>query len=221
MQKQGIQNLLRKSPIILLIGLFALTSHAKETTPILGENLFSIQGKTKSLKVDSSRQDLKTIHWPLVYPEQYKAAINLGLQRNSFTNGTTNFGVSFGASLEFLWEQTLFYGLGYQFNTVPKTDSLEGGSIHRISANTGIIIQLDDLEKHHLLIHIRPGMSFLKAKEGNASAFGLGLGLGYDFSINSDFILAPEVIYNWYPALKDSPYGVSGWNFGLRFSFGK
>ena len=221
MRKTSIHNLLKKSPIILCIGLFALTSHAKETSLILEENLFSIKGKPKSFKVDSSKQDFKTIHWPLVYPDQYKAAINLGLQRNSFANGTKNFGVSFGASLEFLWEQTLFYGLGYQFNTVPKADSLEGGSIHRISANTGIIIQLDDLEKHHLLIHIRPGMAFLRAKEGNASAFGLGLGLGYDFLINSDFILAPEVIYNWYPALSDSPYGVSGWNFGLRFSFGK
>ena len=162
-----------------------------------------------------------SIVWPLVYPNRYKAILNIGTQRNKFANGNTAWGLSFGASFEMLWEQTLFYGLGYQYSSIPKTDTLDGGTIHRVSLQTGIIIQLDDYERHHLLIHLRPGIALLKSKEVNASAFGIGLGIGYDYCINSDFVIAPEVIYNWYPAISDSPYRISGWNIGCRISFGR
>ena len=161
-----------------------------------------------------------SVLWPLVYPNRYKAIITLGTQKNKYSSGSSGWGLSFGASFEKLWEQTLFYGLGYQYNTISKLDSLEPGTVHRVSLQTGIIFQLDEYERHHLLFHIRPGMAFLKYKNGSANAFGVGIGLGYDFCLNSDFILAPEFIYNWYSTISDSPYQVSGWNFGLRFSFG-
>jgi hypothetical protein len=64
-------------------------------------------------------------------------------------------------------------------------------------------------------------MALLKSKEQNTSAFGMGLGLGYDYTLNSDFVIAPEVIYYWYPAISDSLYSVSGWYIGLRVSFGR
>jgi len=156
-----------------------------------------------------------------VYPNRYKAIINLGSQRNSFANGSTAWGLSIGASLELLWQQTLFYGLGYQYNSIPKSDTLDGASIHRISIHSGVIFQLDEYERHHLLIHVRPGLAIFKSNVTNATAFGLGIGLGYDYCINSDFILAPEVIYNWYTAISDSPYRASGWNIVLRLSFGR
>jgi hypothetical protein len=196
-------------------------------------NFGSFQGKAKETLKSIPKKDLKSsfspeniskynsIEWPLVYPNRYKAILNLGTQRNTYSSGATALGLSLGASLEMLWEQTLFYGLGYQFNSVSKLDSLAGGTIHWIALQTGVIFQLDNYERHHVLIHFRPGMALLKSKELNASAFGVGLGFGYDYTLNSDFVIAPEIIYNWYPAISDSPYSVAGWYIGLRVSFGR
>ena len=156
------------------------------------------------------------IQWPLVYPDIYKAILKIGFQKNS-----GSFGLAFGAAAEFIWNQTLFGGLGYEFNQVPKQLVFEGGKIHRIALQSGAIFQIDDYGRHHILIHLRPGYSLLKSKDGNGSGIGLGLGLGYDFGLNSDFILSPELIYHWYPSVSGSPHSLSGINFGLRLSFGK
>jgi hypothetical protein len=154
--------------------------------------------------------------WPLVYPDIYKALLKIGFQKNS-----GSFGLAFGVAAEFIWNQTLFGGLGYEFNQVPKQLVFEGGKIHRIALQSGAIFQIDDYGRHHILIHLRPGYSLLKSKDGNGSGMGLGLGLGYDFGLNSDFILSPELIYHWYPSISGSPHSLSGINFGLRLSFGR
>ena len=156
------------------------------------------------------------IQWPLVYPDIYKAILKIGFQKNS-----GSFGLAFGAAAEFIWNQTLFGGLGYEFNQVPERLDFEGGKIHRIAIQSGAIFQIDDYGRHHILIHLRPGFSLLKSKDGNGSGMGLGLGLGYDFGLNSDFILSPELIYHWYPSISGSPHSLSGINFGLRLSFGR
>ena len=156
------------------------------------------------------------IQWPLVYPDIYKAILKIGFQKNS-----GSFGLAFGAAAEFIWNQTLFGGIGYEFNQVPKQLVFEGGKIHRIALQSGAIFQINDYGRHHILIHLRPGYSLLKSKDGNGSGIGLGLGLGYDFGLNSDFILSPELIYHWYPSVSGSPHSLSGINFGLRLSFGK
>jgi hypothetical protein len=61
----------------------------------------------------------------------------------------------------------------------------------------------------------------LRSDAGNATRFGFGLGLGYDYSINSDYILSPEFLIQRFSTSGISAYGITGWSFGLRFSFGK
>jgi len=157
------------------------------------------------------------VQWPLVYPEQFKIAGRLGVQK--VKNGS--FAPSFGAAFEWIWEQTLFYGAAYEMGIVPAQDSIPGGKTHRFGLNTGIIFQLDEYEKHHLLVLIRPGLSMVKSKVGNASRFGLGLGIAYEYSLNSDYILCPEIVYHKFPSGTSTLPGFSNWSFALRLSFGK
>jgi hypothetical protein len=199
----------------MFLNLDPFEAMAEETSRSILNKDFISTISPKNIKKTNS------IEWPLVYPDRYKAILNLGSLRNKYSTGDASWGLAFGASFELLWEQTLFYGIGYQYNSVPKKDSLAGGTFHRILFQTGAIFQLDDFEKHHLLIHLRPGIAILGGKDANGSAFGIGTGFGYDYTINSDFIIAPEVIYNWYPAISDSPYWASGWQVGLRISFGR
>ena len=157
------------------------------------------------------------VQWPLVYPEQFKIAGRLGVQK--VKNGS--FAPSFGAAFEMIWEQTLFYGAAYEMGIIPAQDSVPGGKTHRFGLNTGIIFQLDEYEKHHLLVLIRPGLSTVKSEGGNASRFGLGLGIGYEYSLNSDYILCPEIVYHKFPNGTATMPGFSNWSFALRLSFGK
>lgn len=157
------------------------------------------------------------VQWPLVYPEQFKIAGRLGVQK--VKNGS--FAPSFGAAFEMIWEQTLFYGAAYELGIVPSQDSVSGGKTHRFGLNTGIIFQLDEYEKHHLLALIRPGLSMVKTEVGNASRFGLGLGIGYEYSLNSDYILCPEIVYHKFPTGSARMPVFSSWSFALRLSFGK
>ncbi|HOY97540.1 MAG TPA: hypothetical protein PK509_17490 [Catalimonadaceae bacterium] len=157
------------------------------------------------------------VQWPLVYPEQFKIACRLGVQK--VKNGS--FAPSFGAAFEMIWEQTLFYGAAYEMGIVPAQDSIPGGKTHRFGLNTGIIFQLDEYEKHHLLALIRPGLSMVKTEGGSASRFGLGLGIGYEYSLNSDYILCPEIVYHKFPGGTATMPGFSSWSFALRLSFGK
>jgi hypothetical protein len=157
------------------------------------------------------------VQWPLVYPEQFKIAGRLGVQK--VKNGS--FAPSFGAAFEMIWEQTLFYGAAYEMGIIPAQDSVPGGKTHRFGLNTGIIFQLDEYEKHHMLVLIRPGLSMVKSEGGNASRFGLGLGIGYEYSLNSDYILCPEIVYYKFPNGTATMPGFSNWSFALRLSFGK
>lgn len=157
------------------------------------------------------------VQWPLVYPEKFKISGRLGVQK--VKDGS--FAPSFGAAFEMIWEQTLFYGASYEMGIIPAQDSVSGGKTHRFGLNTGIIFQLDEYEKHHLLALIRPGISMVKSDGGNASRFGLGLGIGYEYSINSDYILCPEIVYHKFPSGTSTRPGFSNWSFALRLSFGK
>jgi len=157
------------------------------------------------------------VQWPLVYPEQFKIAGRLGVQK--VKDGS--FAPSFGAAFEMIWEQTLFYGAAYEMGIIPAQDTVSGGKTHRFGLNTGIIFQLDEYEKHHMLVLIRPGLSMVKSEGGNASRFGLGLGIGYEYSLNSDYILCPEIVYHKFPNGTATMPGFSNWSFALRLSFGK
>ena len=132
-----------------------------------------------------------------------------------------SFAPSFGAAFEMIWEQTLFYGLGYEMGFVPKQDSVSGAKLHRFGINTGVIFQLDEYERHHLLALFRPGFSMVRSDAGNATRFGLGLGIGYEYSINSDYIICPEIVYHKYPSGAGTRPGFSNWSFAVRVSFGK
>ena len=174
------------------------------------------------MKIDSASQTIEKIHWPFVYPLSYKIGAILGLERAGYLSGEKVWAGKFGVSVDFMWKQTLFAGLGYDLVRVPKKDTiLKGALIHRIFLNSGLIIQLDEGERHHILLNLRPGFSLIRSSEYNSSVLGFSFGLGYEYSLNSDYILAPEFMFHRYKTPKESPYILPRWSFGLRFIFGE
>ena len=172
-------------------------------------------------KIDSATFHTKAIQWPYVYPIQYKASVQVGLRTIKLPNGLTK-SLTLGTSWEFLWNQVLFFGPSYEIDFIPDNAFYRKATTQRFALNTGIIIQLDENERHHLLLHLRPGYSKLKTSDGNVSKLGVGIGFGYEYAFNSDFFLSPEIMYYRYPKVdKSYPYGFSGFTFGLRLTFGK
>lgn len=173
-------------------------------------------------KIDSAIFQTKAIQWPYVYPIQYKASVQLGVRFIKLPQGQSAKALTLGASLEFLWNQVLFFGPSYQLDFIPDNKFYGVAKTHRIALNCGIIIQLDDFERHHLLLHLRPGYSMLKTSVGNVSKLGVGIGFGYEYAFNSDFFISPEIMYYRYPNVDQNyPYGFSGLTFGVRMTFGK
>lgn len=177
--------------------------------------------KWPQMKIDSAITENQQITWPYVYPFYYKISIQPGYRRIRLSQGPATSAFTFGAAFEFLWEQVVYYGLAYDFNYIQKNALFQSATIHRFALNTGFIWQLDDDERHHLLFHFRPVFSMLRTEKGNVSKPGVGLGFGYEFALNSDYLLSPDIMYYRFPTLDKYPYGLSGFAFGLRLIFGK
>lgn len=172
-------------------------------------------------KTDSTSQKAGAIQWPYVYPEWYKINLQVGTFRAGYAVDPQPRALSFGISGELLWTQVLFAGLGYELNFLPETDSLRGGNLYRIALHLGVIIQLDDYERHHLLLHVRPGYSWLGSTDGHGGKMGISLGIGYEYGLSSRHFLSPELMYHAYSKPNGQPYSLKAWTFGLRFTFGK
>lgn len=170
-----------------------------------------------------SGQKTGAIQWPYVYPELYKINLHGGFfKAGGYPLSPKPTAFSFGISGEFLWNQILFAGLGFELNFLPEQDTLaSGGNLHRIPIHLGALIQLDERERHHILIHVRPGYSWIRSTDGNGGKIGIGLGIGYEYSLSSGYHLSPEVIYHAYGQPDGTPYSLSAWTFALRFTFGE
>jgi hypothetical protein len=171
-------------------------------------------------KIDSTIKISNALHWPYAYPEYLKIGFATGLRSIQLPKDNSCISPSFGGSLEFIWNQIIFLGPSYSFSFIPKNNFFKAATIHRIQLSSGILVQLDDLEKHHLILQFLPGWSILNSQAGSKAKFGLGLGIGYEYAINSTFQLSPEIIYYRYPNLDNYPYGLSGFSIGLRLNYG-
>ena len=179
------------------------------------------QYRSAFLKIDSATGATAKMHWPYVYPHDFKISFEPGIHPAGLPDGSKVLATTYGLALEFLWTQVLFYGPAYELNIIPANEQFKEARIHRFALNTGIIVLLDDYEKHHILLYLRPGYSQLRTSKGNVSQFGVGLGVGYEYNISSRYIVSPQIFYYRYPKLENYPYGLSGWMFSLRFTYGK
>lgn len=171
-------------------------------------------------KSDSVATSPKAIQWPYVYPEFLKINIQAGTFKAVYALDPQPRAYSFGISGELLWNQVLFGGLGFELNFLPETDSLRGGNLYRLMLHTGAIVQLDDADKHHILLHLRPGYSWVRSTDGNGAKFGISLGLGYEYGLKSGLHISPEIMYHLYGQPSGTLYGLKVWTFGLRLTFG-
>lgn len=185
-----------------------------DTGQCAGRGLQATQGVEKTFSP-------KAIQWPFVYPKYYKVSLESCIRPVKKPNGTSFYSAAFNASFELLWYQVLFYGLGYEYNYISKNEVLTAATVHRLFLNTGIILILDEREKHHFLFHFRPGLAHLRSTVGNLTRPGIGLGIGYEYSLNSRWLLSPEVLYYRFPIVDNYPYGFSGYMFGLRLTYGR
>lgn len=164
---------------------------------------------------------MPAIHWPYVYPELYKINVYGTYFKPRYPLDPAPSALGQGISGELLWNQVLFGGLGFDLNFLPETDSLRGGNLYRIALHTGIIIQLDNADRHHILLHLRPGYSWVRSTDGNGGTLGISYGIGYEFGLKSNYHIGPEIMYHSYSQSSGSPYGLGAWSFGLRFTFGE
>jgi hypothetical protein len=159
------------------------------------------------------------ITWPLVYPERYKISAMAGLSSIRTPTGRTP-GLAAGLAGELLFAQTFLAGFGWEITRAGGTDSLSGAVLHRIAFQGGFIVPIGQTERHHITGLFRAGLGLLRSEEGGGAGAGLSFGLAYEYSLNSDYILAPEIMWHRYtgPA---SFYSLSGRTLGLRLHFGR
>lgn len=161
----------------------------------------------------------RQINWPLVYPERYKVSFMAGLSSIRTRDGHRP-GLAAGLAGELLFAQTFLAGLGWEFVRSRGGDSLAGAVLHRIAFQGGFIVPLGRTERHHLTALFRAGLGFLRSQEGGGAGAGFSFGLAYEYSLNSDYILAPEIMWHRYSG-PVSYYGLSGRTLGLRLHFGR
>jgi len=161
------------------------------------------------------------ISWPPSYPNTFKAVARFGMQKYTGPIGLGGFAPNFSLAAELLAQQTFIYGLGYDVSLIPEKDTLRSAKAHRLSLHAGFIIPLDKLDRHHLVVVFRPGLAYLRSGLGSSISAGFAFGLQYEYTLNSDILLSPEIVYNKFAGFGTSGYRLSALAFGFRVSFGR
>lgn len=161
------------------------------------------------------------INWPTVYPERFKLSASPFYMSGSSDSAvsSTGYGLSLGGEL--LFYQVLSAGAGYEWAYIPKGDGSQAAQMHRLHLLSSLIIQLDKPERHHLLVLLRPGLGLVSAPSGSFFSAGFGFGFAYEYTLNADYTLMPEFLWQRYSGQTEKGLGVRGWSFGLRLSFGR
>jgi len=186
---------------------------------ILFQSLAFVSQAQLGLRKTFAKQ--KSISWPPSYPHTYKAIARLGFQKYSGPMGKSGFAPNAGLAGELLLLRTFIAGAGYDLSFIPAQDSLGAAKAHRLSLHTGFVIPLDNFEKHHLVVVFRPGLAFLRSGAGSSASVGLAFGLQYEYTLNSDVLLSPELMINKYAGFGASGYRLSNLLLGFRVSFGR
>lgn len=169
----------------------------------------------------ANRAQMEQINWPTVYPERFKLSAS-----PFFLSGTSTgeaqargYGLSLGGELIFY--QVVSAGAGYEWAFLPEGDGNRAAHMHRLQLLSSLIIQLDKPERHHLLLLFRPGLGLVSAPSGGFFAAGFNFGLAYEYTLNADYTLMPEFLWQRYGGSTEKGLGLRGWTFGLRLNFGR
>ena len=164
---------------------------------------------------------IRKVQWPYVYPANWKAGIVLGRQQILSKDSTLKSAWAPGASLEILVNKNFLFGISLDYIKISSSIPDLNGRILNSAATIGFMIPLDDYEIHHLVISARPSLALSKTTSGSRTSLGFGLGLQYEYTLFSNNIISPEIVYQRFPMPSDGLPSVGRWKIGFRYLFGK
>jgi hypothetical protein len=172
-------------------------------------------------KVMADDQDIIKVHWPYVYPAKWKAGIGLGRQQIRSKDSSLKAALAPGVSFEILMNKNFLFGISMDYIKISSTVPGLNGRIINSAATIGFMIPLDDYEIHHFVISARPALAFSKTTSGSRTSVGFGLGFQYEYTLFSNNIISPEIVYQRFPMAADGLPSIGRWKIGFRYLFGK
>lgn len=166
-------------------------------------------------------QDIRKVLWPYVYPAQWKAGIVLGRQQIRSKDSSLKAAWAPGASCEILMNKNFLFGISMDYIKISSTVPGLNGRIINSAATIGFMIPLDDYEIHHFVISARPALALSKSTSGSRTSMGFGLGFQYEYTLFSNNIISPEIVYQRFPVAVDGLPSIGRWKIGFRYLFGK
>ena len=164
---------------------------------------------------------IRNVQWPYVYPANWKAGFALGRQQILSKDLTLKSAWAPGASLEILVNKNFLFGISMDYIKISSSVPGLNGRILNSAATIGFMIPLDDYEIHHFVISARPALALSKTTSGSRTSMGFGLGFQYEYTLFSNNIISPEIVYQRFPMAADGLPGIGRWKIGFRYLFGK
>jgi hypothetical protein len=172
-------------------------------------------------KTKADVHGITKVQWPYVYPANWKAGFALGRQQILSKDLTLKSAWAPGASLELLVNKNFLFGISMDYIKISSSVPGLNGRIINSAATIGFMIPMDDYEIHHFVISARPALAFSKNLSGNRTSMGFGLGFQYEYTLFSNNIISPEIVYQRFPMAADGMPGVGRWKIGFRYLFGR
>lgn len=172
-------------------------------------------------KVMAEEQDIIKVQWPYVYPANWKAGFALGRQQILSKDSTLKSAWAPGASFEILVNKNFLFGISMDYIKISSTVPGLNGRILNYAATIGFMIPLDDYEIHHFVISARPALALSKTTSRSQTSVGFGLGFQYEYTLFSNNIISPEIVYQRFPMAADGLPSIGRWKIGFRYLFGK